>query len=75
MANFIRKNNNPAGRYHASYKIGMNEVGQTVETETIDIEGREIYSTDDKKKIDFLRNDPEIIEIDKKTKIEMAEAD
>jgi len=73
MANFIRKNNHPNGRYEAAFKSGVNDAGTPIVEETIRIEGREVYSTDDKKKIDFVRNDPEIMEISKKTQIETNE--
>jgi hypothetical protein len=70
MANFIRKNTDPAGTYHLAYKVGPDENGVPKIVEAIRIEGKTIFSTDDKKLIEILRNDPEIIEINKKTQIE-----
>ena len=75
MANFIRKNIDPAGIYHLAFKVGTDDMGQPKITQEIKIEGRTVYSTDDKKLIDILRNDPEIIEVDKKTQIEANEKD
>lgn len=74
MAKFIRKNIDPAGVYNLAYKTGINkDTGQPEITETIKIEGRTVYETDDKKLIEILRNDPEIIEFNKKTQIEANE--
>lgn len=60
MANFRRKSNSIDG----SATIFVND------EETIKIEGRGIYSTDDKREIAILRKDSEIEEINGKTKIE-----
>ncbi|MDX9856103.1 MAG: hypothetical protein RBS86_04810 [Candidatus Moranbacteria bacterium] len=72
MAKFIRKNNDPSGVYHLAYKTGINaDTGQPEIREEIKIEGRQIFNTDDKKLIEILKNDPEILEFDKNTKIEV----
>ncbi len=73
MANFVRKHVNPYGIYHAAYKTGVDENGNPKIIREIRIEGREIFATDDKKIIEFLRNDPEIVEIDRDTMIEPTE--
>ena len=65
MANFIRKNPDSSGVYYGAFR--SNEDGTLDE---IKIEGRSIYSTDDKKRIEFLRKDQEIVEVDKGTQIE-----
>ena len=70
MANFIRKHVNPFGTYYAAYKTGEDENGNPKIIREIKIEGRDIFATDDKKVIEFLRNDPEIVEIDRDTVIE-----
>lgn len=70
MANFMRRHVNPSGTYFCAYKVEDDENGVAKITKEIKIEGREIFSTDDKKMIEFLRNDPEIVEVDKKTMIE-----
>jgi hypothetical protein len=72
MAKFIRKNLDTAGIYHLAYKTGRNaDTGQPEIAETIKIEGRSVYETDDKKLIEILKNDPEILEYNQKTKIEV----
>ena len=70
MANFIRKHVNPFGTYYAVLKVGTDENGNPKITKEIKIEGREVFSTDDKKIIEFLRSDEAIIEVDKATMIE-----
>lgn len=76
MAKFIRKNVDPAGRYNLAYKTGRNpDTGMPEIKETIVIEGRDVFETDDKKLIEILKKDPEIIEFTKNTRIESAEAD
>lgn len=69
MARFMRKNVDPAGKYVLAYKVREDEHG-TPKIEEVVIEGRTIYDTDDKKLIEIFRNDPEIVEINKKTQIE-----
>lgn len=66
----MRRHVNPSGTYFCAYKVEDDENGVAKITKEIKIEGREIFSTDDKKMIEFLRNDPEIVEVDKKTMIE-----
>lgn len=74
MAKFIRKNLDPQGKYHLAFKVGRNaDTGQPEIAESIVIEGRAVYETDDKKLIEVLKNDPEIVEFNGKTKIEVNE--
>ncbi len=70
MAKFIRKHLNPFGTYYAAYKVGTDENGNAKIVKEIKIEGREVFSTDDKKVIEFLRKDEAVVEIDKETVIE-----
>ena len=72
MAKFIRKNLDPNGRYNLAYKTGINpDTGMPEIKETIVIEGRDVFETDDKRLIEILKNDPEILEFNNKTKIEI----
>lgn len=64
MATFVRKHPGH-GTYQAAYK--ENSDGSI---EHIKIEGRDYYETDNKKIIEFLREDPEVEEVDKSTLIE-----
>jgi len=74
MAKFIRKNIDPNGTYNLAYKTGINpDTGLPEITQSVVIEGRSIYSTDDKKLIDILRKDPEILEVNKNATIESNE--
>lgn len=73
MAKFVRKNLDPTGSYTLAYKRGTDEFGQPKITETVRIAGRDVFETDDKKLIEILKNDPEIIEFNKKTQIEANE--
>ena len=66
MAKFVRKHPDPTGSYRAAYKEGKKEDGTPTVAKTILIEGRTVYSTDDKKEIEFLRSDPEVVEVEKK---------
>lgn len=70
MANFIRRHVNPFGTHYAIFKTGVDENGNAKIVREIKIEGRDIFSTDDKKIIEFLRNDPEVVEVDRDTMIE-----
>jgi hypothetical protein len=72
MAKFIRKNVDPAGQYTLAYKTGINpDTGMPEIKETITIAGRDVFETDDKRLIEILKNDPEIVEFNKNTKIEV----
>lgn len=64
MAKFMRRHPDPTGRYLAFVR----EKNGT--PEHISIEGRTIFETDSKAEIEFLRNDPEIVEVSGKTRIE-----
>jgi hypothetical protein len=64
MATFIRRHPGP-GIYQAAFKEKADGT-----LEHITLENRDFFETDDKKMIEFLRNDPEIEEVDKKTLIE-----
>lgn len=64
MAVFIRKHPGP-GIYQAAFREKQDGT-----IEHITLENRDFFETDDKKTIEFLRNDPEIEEVDKKTMIE-----
>jgi hypothetical protein len=70
MAKFVRKNIDPNGTYHLAYKVGTNELGQSEIKKEVVIIGREILDTDDKKLIELLKTDPEIVEFDPTTTIE-----
>lgn len=70
MANFIRKHIDPAGTYRLAFQVGSNEMGQPEIKKEIVIQGREIFSTDNKKLIEVLRKDPEIEEFEGETTIE-----
>ena len=65
MAKFIRKHLNPFGVHHAVIKTGTDENGNAKIIKEIIIEGREVYSTDDKKEIDYLRADEAVVEVEK----------
>ncbi len=70
----MRKNIDPFGIYNLAYKTGINaDTGIPEIRETITIEGRTIFDTDDKKLIEIFRNDPEIVEVNKNTQIEADE--
>lgn len=69
MAGFIRKNIDPFGKYHLAYKMETDEHGKEKIEKQITIEGRTILETTDKDLIEILRNDPEILEVDKKAQI------
>jgi len=64
MAKFTRRNPDSGGTYQAFFRE------KNGSAEHISISGRSIYETDDKRKIEFLRNDPEISEVITKTRIE-----
>jgi hypothetical protein len=64
MAKFVRKHPDASGTYQACFRE-KNGV-----PEHISIVGRQVYETDDKKEIEFLRIDPEVIEVSGKTRIE-----
>lgn len=71
MAKFIRKNDNPDGKYYCVIKVGTNsDTGHSEIKKTIEISGRDVYETDNKVDIEILQKDPEILEftgkIDKK---------
>lgn len=67
MAKFQRKNNNPDGIYYCAYKVGINDdTGNPEIKKTITIRGRDVYETDDRKEIEFLQKDPEVVEVVKK---------
>lgn len=66
MAKFIRKHLNPFGVHHAVLKTSTDENGNAKIAKEIIIKGREVYSTDDKKEIDYLRADEAVVEIDAK---------
>ena len=68
MAKFMRKNPDASGMYRACIREKNDGT-----LEHLEISGRTIYSTDDKKEIEFLSKDPEIIEVNGKTKIEVDE--
>lgn len=64
MARFTRKHPG-AGVYQAAYR--ENADGSL---DHIKIENRDIFETDNKKKIEFLQNDPEVVEFTSETTIE-----
>ena len=64
MAHFQRKNEDIAGSHTIAMKNG-----------DIKLEGRKIYSTDDKSEINILRNDEMVEEVDPKAMIEPKEED
>lgn len=64
MARFVRKHPG-TGVYQAAYR---EKADGTIDH--IKIENREIFETDDKKTIEFLRNDPEVVELTGETTIE-----
>lgn len=70
MAKFIRKHLNPFGVHYAVLKVGTDENGNAKITKEIRIEGREVFSTDDKKVIEYLRNDEAVVEVEKDTTVE-----
>ena len=74
MAKFMRKNPDPTGKYYLAYKVRDDEFGNP-KVEEISIEGRNILDTDEKKLIEILKTDPEIVEVNKKTQIEATDED
>lgn len=62
MARFVRKHPDASGTYLADFRGDL-----------LKIEGRSVYETDDKKTIEFLRADPEVVEVNNKTQIESTE--
>lgn len=68
MARFQRKHPDASGVYRACLREKADGT-----LEELKITGREIFETDAKATIEFLRNDPEIIEVNKKTQIESEE--
>lgn len=73
MAKFARKNPDSAGMHMIKVKERI-ENGKMV-TDRIILKGRELYDTDNKKEIELLTNDPEVVEVNKKTKIEINSED
>lgn len=69
MAKFVRRHPDASGSH--TIIVREREVSGKPELEKIVITGREVYETDDKKEIEILMNDPEIMELTKKTKIEV----
>lgn len=65
----MRKNIDPFGKYHLAYKEVIDEKGAPKIEKQITIEGRTIFETKDTELIEILRNDPEIMEVDKKAQI------
>lgn len=69
MAVFIRKHPGP-GIYQAAFREKQDGT-----IDHITLENRDFYETDDKKTIEFLRADPEIEEVDRKTFVESKEGE
>ena len=65
MARFMRKNEDTGGIYQRIIKEGRDEHGAPTVADKIKITGRGIYETKDKKLIKDLREDPELVEIEK----------
>ena len=62
----MRKNADTGGMYQIALKEGKDSNGQATVKEKIKIEGRSIFETKDKKTIEILKNDKELIELDNK---------
>ncbi len=67
MARFVRKHPG-AGVYQAAFRERPDG-----SLDHIKIENRDVFETDDKKTIEFLRNDPEVVEFTGETTIESKE--
>lgn len=67
MAKFVRK--------HPGFGVYQAVLRERADgtLEHLKIEGREVFETDDKKTIEFLRNDPEVVEFKGETVIETTE--
>lgn len=66
---FMRKNPDASGVH--TICLGERETEGRPVLEKIKIQGRDIYDTDNKKEIELLKNDPEVVEVNNKTKIEV----
>ena len=61
----MRKNADTGGIYQIALKEGKDSNGQPTVKEKIKIEGRSIFETKEKKTIEILRKDEELVELEK----------